>query len=111
MLLVLIKFVQYKNSSMSTTIDQVQNIQNQVHSLVSAYRDIKSTLEEKTILINQLSDELSNERKKNANLNNQIEQLRLIMAFDGNQKDRAILKGQLSEWVREINKCLTQLNV
>tara|TARA_B110000003_G_scaffold76822_1_gene78429 strand:- start:9105 stop:9395 length:291 start_codon:yes stop_codon:yes gene_type:complete len=96
---------------MSTTIDKVQNIQNQVHRLVDLYRETKNELDEKANELARLTDLIKNEQKKNSDLNSQIEQLRLIIAFDGNQKDRSAMKGQLNEWIKEINKCLAQLNV
>jgi|TARA_B110000444_G_scaffold119572_1_gene112425 uncharacterized protein YlxW (UPF0749 family) len=96
---------------MSTTIDKVQNIQNQVHRLVDLYRRTKNELDEKANELARLTDLIKNEQKKNSDLNSQIEQLRLIIAFDGNQKDRSAMKGQLNEWIKEINKCLAQLNV
>ena len=43
-------------------------------------------------------------------MQSEIEQLRLLMAFNGTQAERQALKSQLNEWVREINKCLAQLN-
>jgi hypothetical protein len=41
----------------------------------------------------------------------QIEELRLIIAFDGNQKDRSAMKEQLNDWIKDINRCLAQLNI
>ena len=96
---------------MSTATDKVQNIQNQVHRLVDIYRETKNELDEKANELARLTDLIKNEQKKNSDLNSQIEQLRLIIAFDGNQKDRSAMKGQLNEWIKEINKCLAQLNV
>ena len=65
---------------MSTTIDKVQNIQNQVHQLVDLYRETKSELDEKANELARLTDLIKNEQKKNSDLNSQIEQLRLIIA-------------------------------
>ena len=96
---------------MSTTIDKVQNIQNQVHRLVDLYRRTKNELDEKANELVRLTDLIKNEQKKYSDLNSQIEQLRLIIAFDGNQKNRSAMQGQLNEWIKEINKCLAQLNV
>jgi|TARA_B110000459_G_scaffold89611_1_gene100271 uncharacterized protein YlxW (UPF0749 family) len=96
---------------MSTATDKVQNIQNQVHRLVDIYRETKNELDEKTNELIRLAELINGEQKKYSDLNSQIEQLRLIIAFDGNQKDRSVMKSQLNEWVKEINKCLAILNV
>ena len=96
---------------MSTATDKVQNIQNQVHRLVDIYRETKNELDEKTNELIRLAELIKGEQNKYSDLNSQIEQLRLIIAFDGNQKDRSVMKSQLNEWVKEINKCLAILNV
>ena len=50
------------------------------------------------------------QKQKGSTMQSEIEQLRLLMAFNGTQAERQALKSQLNEWVREINKCLAQLN-
>ena len=96
---------------MSSTIDKVQNIQNQVHRLIDIYRNVEKSLGEKNNRIQELSEHLEVERQKNSDLVSQIEELRLIIAFDGNQKDRSAMKEQLNDWIKDINKCLAQLNI
>ena len=96
---------------MSSTIDKVQNIQNQVHRLIDVYRNVQKSLGERNNRIQELSDHLELERKKNSDLVSQIEELRLIIAFDGNQKDRSAMKEQLNDWIKDINRCLAQLNI
>tara|TARA_Y100000389_G_scaffold167163_1_gene172214 strand:+ start:477 stop:767 length:291 start_codon:yes stop_codon:yes gene_type:complete len=96
---------------MSNTIDKVQNIQNQVHRLIDIYRNAEKSLGEKNNKIQELSQHLEMERQKNSDLASQIEELRLILAFDGNQKDRSAMKEQLNDWIKDINKCLAQLNI
>ena len=58
-----------------------------------------------------MSENLELERQKNSDLVSQIEELRLIIAFDGNQKDRSAMKEQLNDWIKDINRCLAQLNI
>ena len=97
-------------SSMSTPIDKVQRIQDQVYDLIERYRLTLGELEEKATDVAALHQELTLERKKVAGLRSEIEQLRLLMAFNGTQAERQALQRQLNEWVREINKCLAHLN-
>ncbi len=96
---------------MSATIDKVQNIHNQVHRLIDIYRNVEKSLGEKNNRIQELSENLELERQKNSDLVSQIEELRLIIAFDGNQKDRSAMKEQLNDWIKDINRCLAQLNI
>ena len=96
---------------MSSTIDKVQNIQNQVHRLIDVYRNVQKSLGERNNRIQELSENLELERQKNSDLVSQIEELRLIIAFDGNQKDRSAMKEQLNDWIKDINRCLAQLNI
>ena len=96
---------------MPSTIDKVQNIHNQVHRLIDIYRNVEKSLGEKNNRIQELSENLELERQKNSDLVSQIEELRLIIAFDGNQKDRSAMKEQLNDWIKDINRCLAQLNI
>lgn len=96
---------------MSSTIDKIQNIHNQVHRLIDIYRNVEKSLGEKNNRIQELSENLELERQKNSDLVSQIEELRLIIAFDGNQKDRSAMKEQLNDWIKDINRCLAQLNI
>lgn len=96
--------------SMSTLIDQTQRIQDQVHSLIERYRLAIGELEEKAQQVEDLHAELKVQKQNSSQLRSEIEQLRLLMAFNGTQAERQALKSQLNEWVREINKCLAQLN-
>jgi len=106
----LAKFESSISSSMSTAIDQIQRIQDQVHTLIERYRLAISELEEKSLQVENLSRELMLQKQKGSTMQSEIEQLRLLMAFNGTQAERQALKSQLNEWVREINKCLAQLN-
>jgi chromosome segregation ATPase len=104
------KFEGSKSLRMSNALDQVQRIQDQVHSLIERYRLAIGELESQAATVASLTQELAQERKKVADLRSEIEQLRLLMAFNGSQEERRALKLQLNEWVREINKCVAQLN-
>jgi chromosome segregation ATPase len=104
------KFEGSKSLRMSNALDQVQRIQDQVHSLIERYRLAIGELESQAETMASLNQELAHERKKVADLRSEIEQLRLLMAFNGSQEERRALKLQLNEWVREINKCVAQLN-
>jgi hypothetical protein len=78
--------------------------------LIERYRLAISELEEKSLQVENLSRELMLQKQKGSTMQSEIEQLRLLMAFNGTQAERQALKSQLNEWVREINKCLAQLN-
>ena len=49
---------------MSSTIDKIQNIHNQVHRLIEIYRNVEKSLGEKNNRIQELSENLELERKK-----------------------------------------------
>jgi len=104
------KFESSNSTGMSNTLEQVQRIQDQVHSLIEKYRLAIGELESQAATIASMTHEVAQERKKAADLRSEIEQLRLLMAFNGTQEERRALKQQLNEWVREINKCVAQLN-
>lgn len=95
---------------MPNSLDQIQNIQNQVHILIERYRVAIDELEKQSKTINDLTKDLEAEQAKGAKLVSEIEQLRLLLAFDGASEGRQALKKQLNEWVREIDKCVTLLN-
>ena len=97
-------------ATMSNTVKQIQRIQDQVHALIERYRLTVDDMEKQALELDTLKQELVQERKKVLELKSEIEQLRLLMAFNGSHEDRRALKQQLNEWVREINKCVAQLN-
>ena len=73
------KFEGSKSLRMSNALDQVQRIQDQVHSLIERYRLAIGELESQAATVASLTQELAQERKKVADLRSEIEQLRLLL--------------------------------
>lgn len=95
---------------MSTGIEQVQKLQDQVHELIRRYRNTVSELDDATATLNELHEANQANQKALKAAQSQMEEMKLLLAFGGAPESRQEFKAQLSAWIREINTCISKLN-
>jgi len=96
---------------MSTGIEQVQKLQDQVHELIQRYRNTITELDDTTQALNELHEANQANQKALKLAQSQMEEMKLLLAFGVEQQDaRKEFKAQLATWIREINTCISKLN-
>jgi len=95
---------------MSSTEKHIESVQNQVHELIDRYRHQMGELEAQAEDLATAHQALGKQAKALKEATQAMENMQLLMAFNGDVTARQSLNKQLSVWMREINTCIAKLN-
>lgn len=95
---------------MSSTLQQrLQAVTGKAHLLVSRYENILKAKEEADKRIAELEAELDKERSRVARLKVEVEELRVVTTLTPRREDVEQSKAMLTEFLRDIDKCIDEL--
>jgi len=95
---------------MSSTEKHIVSVQNQVHELIDRYRHQMGELEAQAEDLDNAHQALGKQAEALKEATQAMENMQLLMAFNGDVAARQSLNKQLTVWMREINTCIAKLN-
>ena len=94
---------------MTDSGDRISVIQSHVHDLIEKYRLAVVELEQQAQALAESAQASKDLQQKVSSLRSENEELRLMLAFNGDAVARANLVKRLQAWSREINQAINKI--
>lgn len=92
-------------------VSNLELVQEKVERLIAQYLHVKGELQERETQARGLSQQVDQLKEENNQLKEEIKLLKLAENIElSNADERSDLKKQIDHYIREIDRCIAQLN-